>query len=46
MLTVCYERSGGDRSVRTIRFVLFDQSAFEAFEQAWQNLEAATETQH
>ena len=46
MLTVCYERSGGDRSVRTIRFVLFDQLAFEAFEQAWRNLEAATEIQH
>ncbi len=43
MLTVCYEHSGGDRSVRTIRFVLFDQRAFEAFEQVAQNLDAAAE---
>ena len=43
MLTVCYEHSGGDRSVRTIRFVLFDQLAFEAFDQVAKNLGAAAE---
>ncbi len=43
MLTVCYAHSGADRSVRTIRFVLFDQKAFEAFEQVAKNLEAAAE---
>ncbi len=43
MLSVCYEHSGADRSVRTIRFVLFDQRAFEAFEQAWRQREDATE---
>ncbi len=43
MLTVCYQHSGADKSVRTIRFVLFDHKAFEAFEQVAQNLESATE---
>lgn len=43
MLTVCYERSGSARSVRTVRFVLFDHKAYEAFEQVAQNLEAAAE---
>lgn len=43
MLTVCYQHSGADKSVRTIRFVLFDHNAFEAFEQVAQNLESATE---
>ena len=42
MLSVCYEHSGGTHSVRTIRFVLFDQRAFDAFRQVWQNLESAT----
>ena len=41
MLTVCYQHSGEDKSVRTIRFVLFDQRAFEAFEQVARNLAAA-----
>ena len=44
MLTVCYEHSGGDKSVRTIRFVLFDQRAFEAFHAVAENLETAAET--
>ncbi len=46
MLTVCYARSGSDRSVRTIRFVLFDQQAFEIFDQAAKNLETAAEVHH
>ena len=41
MLGVCAEHSGAERSVRTIRFVLFDQPAFEAFQQAWRQIEAA-----
>ncbi len=41
MLSVCAEHSGAERSVRTIRFVLFDQPAFEAFQQAWRQIEAA-----
>ena len=45
MLTVCYEHSGADRSVRTIRFVLFDQHAYEAFDQVAQNLDSAAEYQ-
>ena len=31
MLSVCSEHSGSDKSVRTIRFVLFDERAYEAF---------------
>ena len=41
MLTVCYEHSGAANSVRTIRFVLFDQKAYEAFAQVADNLESA-----
>ncbi len=43
MLTVCYQRSGADNSVRMVRFVLFDQKAFEAFQVVAQNLESAAE---
>ncbi len=43
MLTVCYQRSGSAQSVRTIRFVLFDQRAFEAFHEVAENLESAAE---
>ncbi len=38
MLNVCRQHSGDDRSVRTVRFVLFDQKAYEAFEQVAQRL--------
>ena len=33
MLAVSQEHSGANRSVRTLRFVLFDHEAFEAFQQ-------------
>lgn len=41
ILGVCYEHSGSDRSVRTIRIVLFDHQAFQIFDQAAQALAEA-----
>ena len=44
MLGVCREHSGGDQSVRTVRFVLFDQKAYEAFERVAQSFLSAAES--
>ena len=43
MLEVCRSHSGGNRSLRTVRFVLFDQRAFEAFERVAQSVLSAPE---
>lgn len=44
MLEVCRSHSGGNRSLRTVRFVLFDQRAFEAFERVAQSVLSAAES--
>ena len=44
MLEVCRSHSGGNRSLRTVRFVLFDQRAFEAFERVAQSVLSAPES--
>ncbi|MCY4617332.1 MAG: macro domain-containing protein [Chloroflexi bacterium] len=44
MLEVCLSHSGGNRSLRTVRFVLFDQRAFEAFERVAQSVLSAAES--
>ncbi len=44
MLEVCRSHSGGNRSLRTVRFVLFDQKAFEAFERVAQTVLSAAES--
>jgi O-acetyl-ADP-ribose deacetylase (regulator of RNase III) len=44
MIGVCRAHSGSDRCMRSVRFVLFDQKAYEAFERVAQSVLSAAES--